>query len=138
MPSIKVKWLNLQFIWIWIPSKVCYSIFICRACYLYWRVKWVTNINPIFCPFFMAIAFDAFTCLVVEKTCIQWRKYFLSIVWGDWKLLKIILIIIFSTPTPKVKNLGFIPVRLWTAEWFKKQCDVSAIIWSTKNNCTYK
>ena len=124
MHLINVKWFNLQSFWIWIPTKVGYSIFICRTWYMIWRMKWITNINPILSPLFMAIAFDAFTCSVVEKTCIQWRKYFLSTVQGDWNLPKIVLIVIFSTPTPKVKKLGFISVRLWNAEWLKKHCDI--------------
>ena len=63
----------------------------------------MANINPIFCPFFRTIAFDAFAGLVllVEKTCWKWCKYFFSKVQSNWNFSKIFLTIIFSTPTPE-------------------------------------
>ena len=44
----------------------------------------VTNINPIFCPFFGTVAFDTFACWIVKKTCTKGCKYFFSKVQVDW------------------------------------------------------
>ena len=95
-----VEQLNLQLFWIWIPIKGSYRRSICGTWYIVWRIQWITNINPIFCPFFRTIASDAFACLVVEKTCFECCKYFLPKVRENWNLPKIFFNVIFSAPTP--------------------------------------